>query len=197
MAEAEDRLADLQGAEHEGHARAGQAHDHRQDRDQPQLPEKALEQGFHPFLQGGLRRWSPDGGSPTRGPGAWEGLGCTVPARVHPHSSRSRRPLGMPTLENGRHRPWAGLHPGLLGFPARPVHRFACLPARPAHAVRCATPWEASGMGGADPVAGRAGRVRSQCRSAELSARETELQSVPSLNFELFRCYRIFARIPQ
>jgi hypothetical protein len=33
--------------------------------------------------------------------------------------------------------------------------------------------------------------VRSQCRSAELSARETELQSVPSLNFELFRCYRV------
>ena len=114
-----------------------------------------------------------------------------------PHCSRSRRPLGMPTLENGRHRHWAGLHPGLPGLPARPAHRFACLPARPAHAVRCATPRGASGMGGADPVAGHAGRVRSQCRSAELSARETELQSVPSLNFELFRCYRIFASLPK
>lgn len=52
-------------------------------------------------------------------------------------------------------------------------------------------------MGGADPVAGRAGRVRSQCCSAELSARETELQSVPSLNFGLFRCYRVFASLPK
>ena len=62
MAEAADRLVDLQGAEHEGHARAGQVHEHRQDGDQPQRPEKAHEHGFHPVLQGGLRRWPPDGG---------------------------------------------------------------------------------------------------------------------------------------
>jgi hypothetical protein len=52
-------------------------------------------------------------------------------------------------------------------------------------------------MGGPDPVAGRAGGVRSECRSVELSARETELPSVPSRNFEHFRFYRVFARLPK
>ena len=127
MAEAKERLADLQGAEHEGHARAGQAHDHRQDRDQPQLPEKALEHGFQPFLQGGLPRWPPDGGSPTRGPGAWEGLGCKAPARFSPIVLAHGGLWGC--------QPWktAATGTGLACTPVCPAYRPALLTGLPAY----------------------------------------------------------------
>ena len=58
-AEAADRLADLPSAKPEGHARADQVHDHRQDGDQPQLPQNPIEA----LLK------EPDSASPARGHG--------------------------------------------------------------------------------------------------------------------------------
>jgi hypothetical protein len=52
-------------------------------------------------------------------------LGCTAPARVLPHCSPQRRPLGMPPLETCRYRPWAGLHPVSPRCPALPALRLA------------------------------------------------------------------------